>query len=164
MSADSSQMHIINILHRMGSAQGGRSSLHGLLRNNPWFHVVFAESSLKIFSNCRTWVKVKTTSDKLPCKVIVGTVIQGFWEEYPGLQKRLDQLSDIIDNIAMQSGKKYWCNPDLIVLPEIAVATGRGRNGIGGTVPFEGQEEISLHGRLDSIVAILLCRCRCWRI
>src|SRR5205807_9696726 len=34
--------------------------------------------------------KVKTTSNRPPRKVIVGTVMQSFWGQYPGLHNRLE--------------------------------------------------------------------------
>jgi predicted amidohydrolase len=79
-----------------------------------------------------------STSNRLPHKVIVGTVVQGFWEEYPGLQKRLEQLEEIIDRMAEQSKKKYGRGLDLAILPEVAV-TGEISGDIGvRSVPFDG--------------------------
>jgi len=43
---------------------------------------------------------VRTTSDTPPRKVIVGTAMQAFWGQYPGLQSRLDQLRGIVDQMA----------------------------------------------------------------
>ena len=82
-------------------------------------------------------VKAVTTSDKLPRKVIVGTVVQGFFEGYPGLDNRLAQLTAIVDRMAEQSQKKYGRGMDLAVLPEIAVTSG-GPSGIAGAVPLKG--------------------------
>lgn len=63
----------------------------------------------------------RSTSDQPPRKVIVGTAMQPFWGEYPGLQKRLEQLTGIIDRMADESEKKYGRGLDLAVLPEVAV-------------------------------------------
>lgn len=82
--------------------------------------------------------KVKT-SDRLPRKVIVGTVVQRFSGRYPGLDKRLAQLAEIIDRMAEGARKKYGRGLDLAVLPEAAVTAGSGRNVASGPVPFEGQ-------------------------
>ncbi len=38
-------------------------------------------------------IGVKSTSDLPPRKVIVGTAMQALWGAYPGLEKRLEQLS-----------------------------------------------------------------------
>jgi hypothetical protein len=38
-----------------------------------------------------------------PRKVIVGTVMQPFWGKHPGLQKRLDQLTTIVDRMQAES-------------------------------------------------------------
>ena len=70
-------------------------------------------------------LNVKTTADQPPRKVVVGTVMQPFWGSYPGLQKRLDQLTGIVDRMEQQSEKKYGRGLDLAVLPEVAV-TGEG--------------------------------------
>ncbi len=45
-------------------------------------------------------LRVKSTLDQRPRKVIVGTTMQAFWVEYPGLEKRLEQLSGLIDRLA----------------------------------------------------------------
>src|SRR5260221_1118426 len=81
---------------------------------------------------------VRTTSAQPPRKVIVGTAMQAFWVTYPGVDKRLEQLAGIVDNLAAESMKKYGRGLDLAVLPEAAV-TGEFRDGIAsGPVPFEG--------------------------
>jgi predicted amidohydrolase len=80
----------------------------------------------------------RTTADKLPRKVIVGTTVQDFWGEYPGLNKRLAQLEGIIDLLAAQSMKKYERGLDLAVLPETCVTEGTGKNGPPSAMQFEG--------------------------
>jgi predicted amidohydrolase len=84
-------------------------------------------------------VLAKSTSDQPPRKVIVGTVVQGFWGKYPGLDNRLAQLAGIINRMNQLSNKKYGRNLDLAVLPETAVTTGMERDEAGGAVPFEGK-------------------------
>src|SRR6266536_768104 len=42
-----------------------------------------------------------------PRKVIVGTLVQSFFVEYPGTQKRLEELEKFIDRMAEQSQKAY---------------------------------------------------------
>ena len=83
-------------------------------------------------------VKVHSTSNRPPRKVIVGTVVQGFWGEYPGLEKRLEELEGIVDRMAEESKMKYGRGLDLAVLPEVAV-TGEVTGGaVESSVPFEG--------------------------
>jgi predicted amidohydrolase len=84
-------------------------------------------------------VKVKSSSDGPPRKVIVGTAMQAFWGDYPGLQHRLEQLADIVDQMAEQSGKKYSRGLDLAVLPEVAVTGEAGQDVLACSVPFHGQ-------------------------
>jgi predicted amidohydrolase len=64
---------------------------------------------------------VKTRSDLPPRKVIVGIAMQPFWVEYPGLEKRLEELTALVDRMAEESRKKYGRSLDLAVLPEMAV-------------------------------------------
>ncbi len=83
-------------------------------------------------------VQVHSTSNRPPRKVIVGTAVQGFWGEYPGLEKRLEQLGGIVDRMADDAKMKYGRGLDLAVLPEVAVT---GDKGVLTEVsaPFEGR-------------------------
>ena len=81
-----------------------------------------------------------STSDQLPRKVIVGTVMQPFWGMHPGLENRLRLLTDIVDRLQAQSQKQYGRGLDLTVLPEMAV-TGEGApvgNVMEWSYPLEG--------------------------
>ncbi len=82
----------------------------------------------------------KSTSDQPPRKVILGTVMQPFWGKHPGLEKRLQQLTEIVDRLQAQSQKQYGRGLDLAVLPEMAVS-GEGES-IGNVAewsyPLEG--------------------------
>ena len=44
----------------------------------------------------------RSTSDRLPRKVIVGTAMRSFWGQYPRLHSRLDQLTGMVDQMAVQ--------------------------------------------------------------
>ncbi len=82
----------------------------------------------------------KSTSDQPPRKAIVGTVMQPFWGKHPGLEKRLQQLAEIVDRLQGQSLKQYGRGLDLAVLPEIAV-TGEGEpvgNVVEWSYPLDG--------------------------
>jgi predicted amidohydrolase len=83
-------------------------------------------------------VAVKTTSAQAPRKVIVGTTLQRFWGTYPGLDKRLKQLADLIDNLAAESTRKYGRGLDLAVLPEEAVTGGMAGDFVAQSLPFDG--------------------------
>jgi predicted amidohydrolase len=69
----------------------------------------------------------KSTSDHPPRKLIIGTVMQPFWGQHPGLDKRLHQLAEIIDRQEALSQKQYGRNVDLVVLPEVCI-TGEGES------------------------------------
>jgi len=81
---------------------------------------------------------VRTASDQPPRKVIVGTVMQAFWGEYPGLEKRLDELSGLIDHMAEEAQRKYGRGLDLAVLPETAVTGELSGDVVARSPRFEG--------------------------
>jgi len=82
--------------------------------------------------------KLASTSNQPPRKVIVGTAMQAFWVEYPGLEKRLEELGAIVDRMSEESKKKYGRDLDLAVLPETAVTGEATGNAVDSAVPPEG--------------------------
>src|SRR6266508_4420145 len=82
--------------------------------------------------------KGRSTSSRPPRKVIVGTVMQSFWGQYPGLDKRLDQLAGIVDQMAAQAKQRYGRVLDLGVLPETAITGEAEGDALARSVPFEG--------------------------
>lgn len=64
---------------------------------------------------------LKSTSEGPPRKVIVGTMMQGFWVQYPGLRDRLDQLAGFVDEMHGEATRRYGRGLDLAVLPEVAI-------------------------------------------
>src|SRR5437588_3392186 len=82
--------------------------------------------------------KVETTSNRPPRKVIVGTAMQSFWGQYPGLHNRLDQLAGIVDQMAAQAKTKYSRRLDLAVLPETAITGEADGDALAHSVPFDG--------------------------
>jgi predicted amidohydrolase len=86
---------------------------------------------------CVALAAAPATSGRPPRKVIVGTVVQRFGR-YPGLDKRLAQLAEIVDRMAGEAQKKYGRGLDVVVLPETAVTAGSGPNIASGPIPFEG--------------------------
>jgi len=80
------------------------------------------------------WKNWRTSSKQPPRKVVVGTVMQPFWGKYPGLEKRLQQLTEIVDRLQRESQNKYRRGLDLAVLPEMAI-TGEGEH-IGDVVDW----------------------------
>ena len=105
-----------------------------------------------------TW---KSTSDQPPRKVIVGTVMQPFWGKQPPLEKRLEQLAEIVDRLQAQSQQQYGRGLDIAVLPEVAI-TGQGED-VGNVAqwsyPLEGpvQDTFSRQAReLHSYIVVPL--------
>jgi predicted amidohydrolase len=95
---------------------------------------VVAYAVLAVWPVTAAETKGTRNSDRLPRKVIVGTLMQSFWGKYPGLPVRLKQLAGIIDRMAVQSQKRYGRDLDLVILPEVAV-TGDSTN---RAIPFDG--------------------------
>jgi len=83
-------------------------------------------------------VKLPSTSNQPPRKVIVGTAMQAFWGEYPGLDKRLEELGGLIDRMAEESKRKYGRDLDLAILPETAVTGEVAGRAVICAVPFDG--------------------------
>lgn len=81
----------------------------------------------------------KNANDMAPRKVIVGTTLQQFWGQYPGLDKRLAQLAALVDETAAEARKKYGRGPDLVALPEAAVTGERAGKAVDRSVPYEGK-------------------------
>jgi predicted amidohydrolase len=81
----------------------------------------------------------RSTSNRPPRKVIVGTALRSFWGQYPGLQNRLDQLTGIVDQMAAQAKTKYNRGLDLAVLPETAVTGEAAGDAWAHSVPFTGE-------------------------
>ncbi len=82
---------------------------------------------------------VRTTSSTPPRKVIVGTAMQSFWGQYPGLSKRLEQLTGIVDQMAAQAKQAYGRGLDLAILPETAITGEAGDDVMAHSVSFEGE-------------------------
>lgn len=78
------------------------------------------------------------SSSSPPRKVIVGTAMQQFWVKHPGLEKRLDQLTAIVDGMRAESQRKYGRGLDLAILPETAVSGEAGNDAMACAVPFDG--------------------------
>ena len=83
--------------------------------------------------------EARSTADQPPRKVIVGTAMQAFWGKYPGLGKRLEELTALVDQMAAESRKKYGRSLDLAILPETAVTGESSSNVMADAVPLEGQ-------------------------
>ena len=101
-------------------------------------------------------IPVKSTSDQPPRKVIVGTVMQPFWGKYPGLEKRMEQLTVIVDRMQAQSQKKYGRGLDLAVLPEMALT------GEGGPVGGVADWAYPLEGAVKDTFAREARKCHCY--
>jgi apolipoprotein N-acyltransferase len=71
-----------------------------------------------------------TKANQPPRKVIIGTVVQAFWVKHPGLEKRLEELTAIVDRMAAESRKKYG--------REVAVTGEVSGDIVATSVPFEG--------------------------
>jgi len=107
-------------------------------------------------SNTQPTDVAKSRKDMPPRKVIVGTTLQQFWGEYPGLEKRLSQLAALVDETAGEAQKKYGRGPDLVALPEAAVTGERGGKAADRSVPYEG--------KVQEVFAALARKHKCYLI
>jgi len=83
-------------------------------------------------------IGVQSTADLPPRKVIVGTAMQALWGEYPGLEKRLEQLSGMIDRMAAESERQFGRGLDVAVLPEVAVTGETSADIVASSAAFDG--------------------------
>lgn len=81
---------------------------------------------------------VTRSSSRPPRKVIAATVMQPFWVEHPGVEKRLAELTSIVDEMQAESRRKYGRGIDIAVLPEAAVTGEAGRKSRLRAVPLKG--------------------------
>lgn len=79
------------------------------------------------------------SASRPPRKVIVGTVMQPFWVEHPGLTQRLTELMAIVDDMQAESRRQYGRGVDLAVLPEVAVTGEAGLKTPLRAVPLQGE-------------------------
>jgi len=83
--------------------------------------------------------RVPSSASKAPRKVVAGTVMQPFWVDHPGLTKRLSELGGIIDEMQVESLRKYGRGLDIAVLPECAVTGEAGLKSPFRAVPLRGE-------------------------
>ena len=85
---------------------------------------------------------LRARRDLPPRKVIVATSVHGFYGAYAGIEKRLEELRGLVEEMAAQAGKEHpGKGLDLVVLPENAVTAGRGARASDRAVPFTGAVE-----------------------
>jgi predicted amidohydrolase len=82
---------------------------------------------------------IVSSASRPPRKVVVGTVMQPFWVEHPGLTKRLSDLGAIIDEMQAESRRKYGRGMDIAVLPECAVTGEAGLKSPLRAVSLQGE-------------------------
>lgn len=80
-----------------------------------------------------------SSSSRPPRKVIVGTVMQSYWEPHPGLTTRLTQMTTNVESMQAESQRSYGRGLDLAILPEVALTGETGRDVADTAVPLEGE-------------------------
>jgi predicted amidohydrolase len=87
----------------------------------------------------RTKEKAMMREDAPPRKVVLGTAMYAMWGDHPGVEKRLEALGEIIDEMARKAVDSYpGSGLDLVVLPEDAVCGGRNGSAAERSVSLEG--------------------------
>jgi predicted amidohydrolase len=124
---------------RSGPLENDAMSIRSALKSSKMKLPVLASLALLAACSAASDVLIAGgTPDQPPRKVIVGTAMQAFWGEYPGLQKRLEQLETILDRMNEQSRSKYGRGLDLAILPEVAVTGEITGDIVTQSVPYEG--------------------------
>ncbi len=85
--------------------------------------------------------------DRLPRKVIIGTTMTPWYSDYPGLDARLRQIEQLLDEMSRDSKEKYGRSLDLALFSEYGVTAGKEGKAIDVAVPVEEAIEKGL-GRL----------------
>jgi predicted amidohydrolase len=86
-----------------------------------------------------TGLQRPSSSRRPPRKVVVGTVMQAYWEQHPGLKNRLARLTGNVDSMQEESQQRFGRGLDLAILPEVAVTGETGRDVAATAVPLEGE-------------------------
>ncbi len=74
----------------------------------------------------------------LPRKVIVGTAMQPFWVKHPGLTRRLEELTGLVDRMAEMAKRTHGRHLDLAVLPETSISGEAGGDAFEVAVGYDG--------------------------
>jgi len=81
----------------------------------------------------------KARYDLPPRKVIVGTTMTPWYGNYPGLEKRLEEMSAMIDTMAADAKAAYGRPVDLVVFSEFAVTAGKPGSAAEAAVPLDSK-------------------------
>jgi predicted amidohydrolase len=73
-----------------------------------------------------------------PRKVVVGSLMYAMYSGFPGVEKRCQELSDFIDQMAKTAKEKYGTGLDIVALPEGAVNGGMEGSAKEISQPLEG--------------------------
>jgi hypothetical protein len=91
-----------------------------------------------------------------PRKVIVGSVVQPFWVQYPGLDQRVAELAAIVGETEAAAQARYGRGLDLAVLPEDALTGETGEETLARAVAWDGS--------VSAAFARLARRARCYLV
>ena len=75
--------------------------------------------------------------DRPPRKVIVGTTMTRWYSDYPGLDGRLEQMRELIDEMAAEARARYGRSIDLALFTEYALTAGKQGKAAEVAVPFD---------------------------
>jgi len=76
--------------------------------------------------------------DSPPRKIVVGSLMYPMYHDYPGVEKRCQELAAFIDDMAKQAQEKYRTGLDIAALPENAVNGGMAGSARDKSNPLEG--------------------------
>jgi predicted amidohydrolase len=73
-----------------------------------------------------------------PRKIVVGSLMHSMYSGFPGVEKRCQDLSGFVDDMAKKAKEKYGVGLDLVALPEVAVNGGMKGDAKAISQPLDG--------------------------
>jgi predicted amidohydrolase len=129
----------IIVLVGLGACAGSSDQVGKGSEVEPGFESVSAELGAPTSTSIWRPIDEAVRNKGLPRKVLVGTVIQPFWDKPATLDQLLEMIERLIDSVAEEAERKYPDSSlDLVVLPEGAITAGDGPSAAEVSVRLEG--------------------------
>lgn len=84
-----------------------------------------------------TQTEMLAAHDRPPRKIIIGTTMTRWYNDYPGLEGRLEQMGGLIDELAEKARSKYGRSLDLALFTEYAITAGKLGSAREAAVPLD---------------------------
>jgi predicted amidohydrolase len=73
--------------------------------------------------------------------------MEAFWVKHPGVDKRLHQLTALVDGMQAEAQRRFGRGLDLAILPEVAVTGEANKDSAVRAVPLEGELGAAFHAK-----------------